>query len=97
MDQGYLISVFFANSIARRSPQRSGSKAGPTSPQAPVSAHSDRLSQLEKDIAEYRDGTMKEVLEKLRRLSYDIEEINKRFDTLDRTGVTLEDLRLRVD
>ena len=42
-------------------------------------------------IAEIRDGTMKEVLEKLRRLSYDIEEINKRFDTLDRTAVTLED------
>ena len=37
-------------------------------------------------MAEIRDGTVKEVLEKLRRLSYDIEEINKRFDTVDRTG-----------
>ena len=36
------------------------------------------------------------MLEKLRRLSYDIEEINKRFYTVDRTGDTLEDLRVRV-
>ena len=48
-------------------------------------------------MAEIRDGRVKEVLEKLRRLSYDIEEINKRFDTVDRTGDTLEDLRVRVD
>ena len=47
-------------------------------------------------MAEIRDGTVKEVLEKLRHLSYDIEEINKRFDTVDRTGDTLEDLRVRV-
>ena len=36
------------------------------------------------------------MLEKLRRLSYEIEEINKRFDT-DRTGDTLEDLRVTVN
>ena len=47
-------------------------------------------------MAEIRDGTIKEVLEKLRRLSYEIEEINRRFDS-DRTGDTLEDLRVRVD
>ena len=47
-------------------------------------------------MAEIRDGTVKEVLEKLRCLSYDIEEINKRFDTVDRTGDTLEDLKVRV-
>ena len=46
-------------------------------------------------MAEIGDGTVKEVLEKLRRLSYDIEEINKRFDTVGRTGDTLEDLRVR--
>ena len=80
----------------KRSPQGSGPKAGDTSPQAPAPAYSDRLSQLEKDIVEIRDGTMKEVLEKLQRLSYDIEEINTRFDT-DRIGDTLEDLRVRVD
>ena len=47
-------------------------------------------------MAEIRDGTVKEVLKKLRRLSYDIEEINKKMDTADRTGDTLEDLRVRV-
>ena len=48
-------------------------------------------------MAEIRDGTIKEVLEKLRLLSYEIEEINRRFDTVDRTGNTLDDLRVRVD
>ena len=48
-------------------------------------------------MTEIRDGTVKEVLEKLRGLSDDIEEINKRFDTVDRTGDTLKDLRIRVD
>ena len=47
-------------------------------------------------MAEIRDGTVKKVLEKLRGLSDDIEEINRRFDTVDRTGDTLEDLRVRV-
>ena len=48
-------------------------------------------------MAEIMDGTIKEVLEKLRRLNYDIEQINKRFDTVDCTGDTLEDLRVRAD
>ena len=48
-------------------------------------------------MAGIRDGTIKEVLEKLRLLSYEIEEINRRFDTVDRTGNTLDDLRVRVD
>ena len=48
-------------------------------------------------MAEIRDGTVKEVLEKFWGLSDDIEEINRRFDTVDRTGDTLEDLRIRVD
>ena len=47
-------------------------------------------------MAEIRDGTVKEVLEKLRGLSDDIEEINKRFDKVDRTGDNLEDLRIRI-
>ena len=47
-------------------------------------------------MSEIRDGTVKEVLEKLQRLSYEIEEINSRFNT-DRTGDTLEDLRVSVD
>ena len=47
-------------------------------------------------MAEIRNGTIKEVLEKLRRLSYEIEEINLRFH-IDRTGDTLEDSRVRVD
>ena len=37
------------------------------------------------------------MLAKLRRLSYEIEENNRRFDTLDRTGETLDDVRVRVD
>ena len=81
----------------RRSPQGSGPKAGATSPQARASAYSDRLSQLEKDMAEIRDSTIKKVLEKLRLPSYEIEEINRRFDTVDRTGNTPDDLRVRVD
>ena len=81
----------------RRSPQRSGPKAGATSPQARAPAYSDRLSQLEKDMDEIRDGTIKEVLEKLRLLSYEIKEINRRCDTVDRTGNTLDDLSVRVD
>ena len=48
-------------------------------------------------MADFRDGTIKLVLEKLRRLNYEIEETNRRFDTLDRTGDTLDDFRVRVD
>ena len=48
-------------------------------------------------MAKISGGTIKEVLEKLRRLRYEIKEIDKRFDTLDRTGDTLEDFRVRVD
>ena len=81
----------------RRSPQGSSPKAGATSPQARAAAYSDRLSQLEKDMAEVRDGTIKEVLEKLRLLSYEIEEINRSFDTVDRTGNTLDNFGVRVD
>ena len=54
---------------AKRSPQESDPKAGATSPQARAPAYSNRLSQLEKDMAAIRDGTVNEVLEKLRRLS----------------------------
>ena len=81
----------------RRSPQGSGPKTGVTSPQARAPAYSDRLSQLEKDMAEIRDGTIKTVLEKLRLLSDEIEKINRRFDSLDRTGNTLDDFRVRVE
>ena len=48
-------------------------------------------------MPEIRDGTIKEVLEKLRRLSYEIEENNRRLDTLDRTGDSLDDFRVRAD
>ena len=81
----------------RRSPQGSGPKSGITNPQTPAPAYSDRLSQLEKDMAEIKDGTVKEVLEKLRLLNDEIEEIDRRFDSLDRTGSTLDDFRVRVD
>ena len=48
-------------------------------------------------MAEIKDGTIKEVLEKFRLLSDEIEEINRRFDSLDRTGNTLDDFKVRVD
>ena len=44
-----------------------------------------------------RDGTIKDVLEKLRLLSFEIEETNRRFGTVDHTGNTFDDLRARVD
>ena len=50
-----------------------------------------------KRMAEMRDGTMKDVLRKLRLVSDEIEEINRRFGTVDRTGNTLDDLRVRVN
>ena len=71
--------------------------AGATSPQARAAEYGDRLSQLEKDMAEMRDGTIKDVLEKLRLLSFEIEEINRRFGTVGHTGNTFDDLRARVD
>ena len=82
---------------ARRPPQGSGPTSGAMNPQAPAPIYRDRLSQLEEDMAEIRDGTNKEVLEKLRRLSYEIEDINRRFDSLDRTGETIDDFRVKVD
>ena len=50
-------------------------------------------------MAEIRDGTMKEALEeKLRRLSCEIDDIiNRRFDSFDGTGGTLDDFRVKVD
>ena len=80
----------------RRSPG-SGPKEGATSPQARAAAFGDRLSQLENNMAEIRDGTIKDVLVKLRLLSDEIEEINRRFGTVDRTGSTLDNLRVRVN
>ena len=48
-------------------------------------------------MAEMRDGTIKDVLEKLRLLSFEIEEIIRRFGTVDHTGNTFDDLKARVD
>ena len=48
-------------------------------------------------MADIRDGTMKDVLVKLQLLSDEIEEINRRFGTVDRTGNTLDDLRVKVN
>ena len=97
MEQSSPISELFNLMATRRSPQGSGPKAGVTNPQALAPAYSDRLSQLEKDMAKIKDGTVKEVLEKLRRLSYEIEDINRRFESLDRTGGTLDDFSVEVD
>ena len=46
---------------------------------------------------EILDGTIKEVLEKLRRFSYEVEHINIMFGQLDRTGGTFDDFRVKVD
>ena len=75
----------------------SGQKDGATSPQARAAAFGDKLSQLENDMAEIRDGTMKDVLVKLQLLEDEIEEINRRFGTVDRTGNALDGLRVRVN
>ena len=80
----------------RRSPG-SGPKDGTTSPQARAAAFGDKLSQLENDMAEIRDGTMKDVLVKLRLLSDEIAEINRRFGAVYRTGNTLNDLRVKAN
>ena len=48
-------------------------------------------------MTETRDGTIRDVLQELRRLSCETEEVNRRFDLFDRTGGTLDDFRMRVD
>ena len=81
----------------RRSSQKgSGPKSGTTNPPTPAPTHSDRFLQLEGQIAETRDGTIRDVLEELRRLSCKIEDINRRFDASARTGKTLDELRIKV-
>ena len=81
---------------ARRSPLGSGPASGATNPHAPAPASRDRLSQLEKQMAEIRDGTIRDVLEKLLRFSCGIEDINGRFVSFDRTGEILDVLGLKV-
>ena len=81
---------------ARRSPQKSGPKSGATNPRAPAPASTNRLSQLEKQVDEIRDGTVRDVLEKLRHVSYDINGINRRFDSLTRPGETFDGLKVKV-
>ena len=83
--------------MAARRSTGSGPKDGATSPQARAAAFGDRLSQVENDMADIRDSTMKDVLVKLQLLNDEIEEINRRFGTVDRTGSTLDDLRVKVN
>ena len=47
-------------------------------------------------MAKITEGPIRDVLEKLRRLSYKIEEINRGFDTFACTGETLGDLKVKV-
>ena len=79
--------------MAAKRPTGSGPKDGAASPQSRAAAFGDRLSQLENDMAEIRDGTMKDV----QLLKYEIEEINRRFGTLVRTGNTLDDMRVKIN
>ena len=74
----------------RLTQEGSGTKPVATTPSAPAPASSVRFSQLEKQMAEIRDGTIRDVLEKLQRLSYEIEQINRRFDVFARSGDTLD-------
>ena len=83
---------------SRRSPQKeSGPKSGATNPSAPAPTHSGKFSQMEKQIAEIRNGTIRDGLEEFRRLSYEIEAIDRRLDErIRRTGETLDDLKVQV-
>ena len=74
--------------VARRAPQGLGPESGATNPQAPVPTSSDRLPQLEGQVVEIRDGTIRDMQEELQRLSYEIEEINRRFGIFACTGET---------
>ena len=47
-------------------------------------------------MAEIRDGAIRDVLQKLRRLSYEIEEASRRFDTFAYTSETLYDVRIKI-
>ena len=47
-------------------------------------------------MAKIRDDMIKEVLEKNRCLSFEMEDINRRFDSFGRTGGTLDELRVKV-
>ena len=91
------ISRIFKIRMAAKRPTGSGPKDGAASPQARAAAFGDRLSQLENDMAEIRDGAMKDV----QLLKYEIEEINRRFGAVDRTGSRygsdLADLRRQVE
>ena len=82
---------------SRRSPQKvSGRKSGVTNPLTPAPAFRDRLSQLEKKVADITGGAIRDMLRKSRRLRYKIEEFNRRFDTLACTSETLGDLKVKV-
>ena len=48
-------------------------------------------------MVEIRDGTIRDVLKKLRRISCEIEEINTRLDSFDRIGETLDGFKVKVD
>ena len=47
-------------------------------------------------MTKIRGGKIGDVLEVFRRLSYEIEAINSRFDKPARTGQTLDDLKVKV-
>ena len=48
-------------------------------------------------MAEITGGTIRDVLEGLRRSKYAIEDINGKFDAFACTGKTFDDLRVKVD
>ena len=87
---------------SRRSSQKSsGTKSGATNPQAPAPAHIDRFSQLEKQKLKIRNGTIRngtirDELDEFRRLRYEIETTNTRFDEPAHTGEALDDLQAKV-
>ena len=79
------------NCFEKVATNRSNFKSGATNPSAPAPAHNHRFLQLVKQIADIRD-----MLEELRRLGYEMENINGRIDSLARQGETLDDLPVKV-
>ena len=56
-----------------------------------------RLAQLESQLAKIKSSTITDVQPELRRLGYNIGEIDERFDETACTSVTLDYLRATVD
>ena len=84
-------------SPSQGSDPRSGAINFPAPAPASSTTPSMKFTQLECQLAEIRDSTIRDVQQELRRLKYGIREINMRFDGFTFTYETLDHLRVRVD